>query len=114
MPGKPGQFLFYPVSFWLLQLSWYSHSASIPRPALFLLIQRLPPAPPAVQRAIDGTTDPVEPINAALQNYPLILPGSGDPFTTTLNIMNTGYTLYMDIKIDDDEYYNYGNYIPGL
>ena len=64
--------------------------------------------------AIDGTTGPAEPINAALQNYPLIPPDSGDPFTTTLNIMNTGYTLYMDIKIDDEEYYNYGNYIPGL
>jgi hypothetical protein len=63
---------------------------------------------------IDGTAGPVEPINAALQNYPLIPPGSGDPFTTTLNIMNTGYTLYMDIKTSDDEYYNNGNYVPGL
>jgi len=63
---------------------------------------------------IDGTTDPVEPINAALQNYPMIPPGNGDPFTATLNIMNTGYTLYMDIKTNDDKYSNYGNYLPGL
>ena len=62
----------------------------------------------------DGMIDPAEPINAALQNYPMIPPASRDPFTATLHLMNTGYTLYMDIQTNDDKYKNYGNYVPGL
>jgi hypothetical protein len=62
----------------------------------------------------DGMIDPTEPFNAALENYSMIPPGSRDPSTATLNIMNTGYTLYMDIQTNDDKYKNYGNYVPGL
>jgi len=61
---------------------------------------------------IDGIINPAEWISASVQTFQMVPPGSADPFTATLYVMNSGYYLYMGITINDDEFSTYGNYLP--
>jgi hypothetical protein len=61
---------------------------------------------------IDGIVDPDEWASAASQTFQMVNPGSGDPFTATLYIMNSGYYLYMGITINDDELSTSGIWLP--
>jgi len=42
----------------------------------------------------------------------MISPGSADPFTATLYVMNSGSDLYMGITINDDEFSTAGTWLP--
>jgi hypothetical protein len=61
---------------------------------------------------MDGNVDPVEWQDASTQTFPMVSPGGADPFTATLYVMNGGYSLYMGITINDDEFTPAGEYLP--
>jgi hypothetical protein len=61
---------------------------------------------------IDGIVDPSEWSSASTQTFQMVPPGSADPFTATLYVMNSGYYLYMGITINDDEFSTSGTWLP--
>ena len=61
---------------------------------------------------VDGIVDPSEWISASVKTFQMVNAGGGQPFTTTLYVMNSGYYLYMGITINDDEFSTRGIYLP--
>lgn len=68
---------------------------------------------PACGRAtLDGNVDPDEWSSASTQTFQMESPGSIEPFTATLYVMNSGNNLYMGITINDDEFTQAGTWLP--
>jgi hypothetical protein len=68
---------------------------------------------PACGAAIlDGNVNSVEWSSASTQTFQMYSPGSADPFTATLYVMNSGYYLYLGIAINDDEFSTIGTWLP--
>ena len=61
---------------------------------------------------INGNVDSVEWNNASTKTFQMDSPGGEPPFTATLHVMNSGYTLYMGITINDDEFSTIGEFLP--
>ena len=60
---------------------------------------------------MDGIVDPAEWSSAATQTFTMV-PGTGEPFTATLHVMNGSANLYIGITIDDDEFSTQAQYLP--
>ncbi len=61
---------------------------------------------------LDGVINPGEWSSASKQTFQMYSPGSEAPLTATLYVMNSGYYLYLGITVNDDEFSDYGQYLP--
>lgn len=62
--------------------------------------------------SVDGQVETGEWANAASQTFPMVVPGVGTPFTGTLKVMNGAGYLYLAFTVNDDEFSQYGQYLP--
>jgi len=61
---------------------------------------------------IDGHIGENEWANASSQTFQMTVPGAGTPFTGTLKVMTGAYNLYLAFTVNDDEFSQYGQYLP--
>ena len=61
---------------------------------------------------LDGVINAGEWSSASKQTFQMYSPGGEDPLTATLYVMNSGHYLYLGITVNDDEFSDYGQYLP--